>query len=341
MKLNQMTVGERLRAARNERHLTYQEVQQISKVQQKYLEAIEADMFQLLPSEFYAKAFIRQFAQAVGEDGERLVDLYLGKPYEEEIDEDTAYLKQFIEDERYDDDEEIFQPVAASRVTHNDKGFKKNIPMFILGFVALLIIGAVIFVTVHYNNQNSPIADGGGNITLERETTTTTTTQPAQETTTTTTSQPKPEPEFTLSETGREPTQLTLQNGVVNGTQINFKAENMKFPIDLNVTLGARITGRIQVWGANNQEQLLPRTVIRQSGITALQEEQFATQTGESKYFEFILEGYQNSAPWTYQFLTKENLTFTINGKEVTLGDDIPGFIKIRVEFTSAPTNNN
>lgn len=45
----------------------------------KVFGGIEADRFEQLPGTFYVRAFIRQYAAAVGEDGDKLVSVFDGK----------------------------------------------------------------------------------------------------------------------------------------------------------------------------------------------------------------------------------------------------------------------
>ena len=76
---NETTIGAKLRQARLDKHISLDELQQMTKVQKRYLEAIEADRFEQLPGTFYVRAFIRQYAAAVGEDGDKLVSVFDGK----------------------------------------------------------------------------------------------------------------------------------------------------------------------------------------------------------------------------------------------------------------------
>src|SRR5690625_1157039 len=83
-----MGIGESLREAREARNLTLDDIQEITKIQKRYLVAIEQNDFHALPGRFYARAFIKEYAQAVGLDAKEL----LAEFDEEEIvnDEETV-----------------------------------------------------------------------------------------------------------------------------------------------------------------------------------------------------------------------------------------------------------
>ncbi len=57
------TIGEKLRQARLNKKISLDELQQITKIQKRYLEAIDNDDFDQLPGKFYVRAFIRQYAE--------------------------------------------------------------------------------------------------------------------------------------------------------------------------------------------------------------------------------------------------------------------------------------
>lgn len=71
-----MSIGSRLREAREEKNITLDELQEETKIQKRYLTAIENDQFDVLPGKFYAKAFIREYATAVDLDGNQLLTEY-------------------------------------------------------------------------------------------------------------------------------------------------------------------------------------------------------------------------------------------------------------------------
>ncbi|MBO0993054.1 helix-turn-helix domain-containing protein [Bacillus sp. SD088] len=69
-------LGNRLRMAREEKSLTLDELQAITRIQKRYLSAIEEGNFKVMPGKFYTRAFIKQYAEAVDLEPEVLFDEY-------------------------------------------------------------------------------------------------------------------------------------------------------------------------------------------------------------------------------------------------------------------------
>ncbi|WP_187254429.1 helix-turn-helix domain-containing protein [Alkalicoccus halolimnae] len=59
-------LGNKLKKARQEKGVSLDELQQKTKIQKRYLEAIEAGNYSEMPGDFYARAFIKSYAEAVG-----------------------------------------------------------------------------------------------------------------------------------------------------------------------------------------------------------------------------------------------------------------------------------
>jgi cytoskeletal protein RodZ len=67
-------VGNNLREARGRRKLSLEEVEDATKIRGRYLLAIEDEDWDQLPSDTYARAFIRTYAALLGLDGDRLAE---------------------------------------------------------------------------------------------------------------------------------------------------------------------------------------------------------------------------------------------------------------------------
>ena len=66
-------LGRQLRDARLARGLSLDDVQEMTKIRKRYLEAIEAGDFKVLPGSFYVRAFIKTYAEAVGLNADELL----------------------------------------------------------------------------------------------------------------------------------------------------------------------------------------------------------------------------------------------------------------------------
>jgi len=69
--------GETLRRERELREITLRQVAEATKINLRYLEALEHDRFEVLPGGLFNKGFIRAYAIYIGVDPEAMVDSYL------------------------------------------------------------------------------------------------------------------------------------------------------------------------------------------------------------------------------------------------------------------------
>lgn len=77
------SLGDMLRAAREAKNLTLEDVERITRIRVKYLAALEVGAYEELPSPVQLRGFLRNYAQHVGLDAERMLALYeqaRGKP---------------------------------------------------------------------------------------------------------------------------------------------------------------------------------------------------------------------------------------------------------------------
>ncbi len=69
-------IGEILRNAREEKGMTYEEISEITKIQPRYLQALEEGDTSLFPGEVYVKGSIRIYAKILGLDEAELMNWY-------------------------------------------------------------------------------------------------------------------------------------------------------------------------------------------------------------------------------------------------------------------------
>lgn len=69
-------LGQLLKKARKERGLSLDDLQETTKIRKRYLEAIEEGNYGVLPGNFYVRAFIRSYAEAVDLDPAEVLKLY-------------------------------------------------------------------------------------------------------------------------------------------------------------------------------------------------------------------------------------------------------------------------
>jgi len=58
-------IGERLKSAREEKGMSIEKIEEITKIRSKYLISIEAGDFTIIPEEVYLKGFIKNYAECV------------------------------------------------------------------------------------------------------------------------------------------------------------------------------------------------------------------------------------------------------------------------------------
>lgn len=88
-----MQIGEILREAREANDQSLDDIQEETKIQKRYLVAIEQDDFHALPGKFYARAFIKEYAQAVGLDPAEVLQGFDEENIQTEHEETMQYTR--------------------------------------------------------------------------------------------------------------------------------------------------------------------------------------------------------------------------------------------------------
>ena len=69
-------IGDILRRTREEKGISIKDIQEVTKIRLRYLEAIDEGDFEAIPGEVYRKGFIVNYANAVGLDGQSVLQKY-------------------------------------------------------------------------------------------------------------------------------------------------------------------------------------------------------------------------------------------------------------------------
>lgn len=69
-------LGNRLKEARLAKDMSHDDLQKVTKIQKRYLVGIEEGDYSMMPGKFYVRAFIKQYAEAVGIEPEEIFEQY-------------------------------------------------------------------------------------------------------------------------------------------------------------------------------------------------------------------------------------------------------------------------
>ncbi|MFC6181015.1 helix-turn-helix domain-containing protein [Lactiplantibacillus daowaiensis] len=139
------SIGARLKAARTAKGLTIDDLQQITKIQKRYLIAIEDEQFDKLPGDFYVRAFIKQYADTVDLDGNALL-----KEYSDELPTSHAEVNVQNVDE--------VQPTRTSsreQPSSPTNRVRNYLPTIIITAIVVLILLFIWFMAVRTHTSSS------------------------------------------------------------------------------------------------------------------------------------------------------------------------------------------
>lgn len=89
-------LGNHLKQARLEKNYSLDDLQQMTKIQKRYLLGIEEGNYAVMPGNFYVRAFIKQYAEAVGLDPDEVFDQFqneIPNTYEDDIPEQLSRVR--------------------------------------------------------------------------------------------------------------------------------------------------------------------------------------------------------------------------------------------------------
>ncbi len=136
-------IGEKLKEARKAKGYTLDDLQQMTKIQKRYLIAIEEGNYDVMPGKFYARAFIKQYADTVGLNGDQLLEEYTDAvPHTH----DEDYVEKVSTDQ-----------TRSGKNTENVllTKIQNYLPTILIGLLAVAIVAAIYFAVIKTNNQGN------------------------------------------------------------------------------------------------------------------------------------------------------------------------------------------
>ncbi|MDP4097474.1 helix-turn-helix domain-containing protein [Paenibacillus sp. P96] len=132
-------LGQQLREARLQKGLSLDDVQDMTKIRKRYLEAIEAGDYKVLPGTFYVRAFIKTYAETVGLNADELLE---GHKKDVPVQEQEATM------------EPVIQKRASRASGEQNMKWLSNALMWL--FPILIIVVIYVYITSRGNEDNNP-----------------------------------------------------------------------------------------------------------------------------------------------------------------------------------------
>jgi len=145
-------LGTRLKEARLSKGYSLDDLQEITKIQKRYLVGIEEGNYSIMPGSFYVRAFIKQYAEAVGLDAEEILETYKNELPSTPNDQVSQSMTN--------------SPSRRKVTKGPSNKMMEAMPKII---VALFIIVIIVAIWVLWQSKNSPGTSEENNSTPEME----------------------------------------------------------------------------------------------------------------------------------------------------------------------------
>ncbi|CAA9403748.1 MAG: hypothetical protein AVDCRST_MAG74-1805 [uncultured Pyrinomonadaceae bacterium] len=111
-----LTLGEKLRQAREERGTTISEVAEQTRISALYIESIERDDYRTLPGGIFNKGFVKSFARSVGVDEQEALQDYarlVANQDNQIVDEPKTYRPEVLTNDRHSSSSRLTTIISA------------------------------------------------------------------------------------------------------------------------------------------------------------------------------------------------------------------------------------
>jgi cytoskeletal protein RodZ len=133
-------IGNRLKEARLAKNLSLDDLQSITKIQKRYLFGIEEGNYSSMPGNFYVRAFIKQYAEALQLNPDELFETYKGEipaSYHKELPEQLSRVK------------------TQKSITGGNSKILDILPKILIGIFLLGVAGLIYYLLSNYVGSNS------------------------------------------------------------------------------------------------------------------------------------------------------------------------------------------
>lgn len=155
----QIQIGKKLRDARQAKGYTLDDLQQLTKIQKRYLIAIEDEKFDELPGDFYVRAFIKQYADTVGLDGNELLKEFNEQLPKAKTEEYSDHISQAVET-RANRRKTVSQGVSKVR---------QYMPTIIIACVIVIVLAAIWVTAIVRGHQDSSTKIDNSSVSVSGE----------------------------------------------------------------------------------------------------------------------------------------------------------------------------
>ncbi|EON73371.1 helix-turn-helix domain-containing protein [Lysinibacillus sphaericus] len=135
-------LGTRLKEARLSKGYSLDDLQEITKIQKRYLVGIEEGNYSIMPGSFYVRAFIKQYAEAVGLNAEDILETYKSELPGTQNEQVSQSMTQ-----------------SPSRRKVPSNKMMEAMPKIIVGLFIIVIIVAIWVLWQSKNNAGTPVID--------------------------------------------------------------------------------------------------------------------------------------------------------------------------------------
>ncbi len=166
-------IGDYLHRVREEKSISLKEIQEATKISMRYLEAIDRGDLEGIPGEVYRKGFLVNFANAIGLDGQEVLQKYyqmknaaeLEKQQQQQQQQEQQQQQQSIPQHQYRQEPTpvvVRERVATSPEPQDDEQLKGLYLGIVVALIGILIVASFFLFPYRQSTQ-----DDGAAVTKE------------------------------------------------------------------------------------------------------------------------------------------------------------------------------